>query len=165
MNGMHGPDCIETSHTFKVSTAVHTNSDGISYYAENLEDEAVYHPDHFRGCFGLTVDYPKDGQTTKIGDHVRINVSRDKTSQTKSLLKVDLYKEIPGKQDEAQYVDTIWEGNERFTDQFTLKDHFIPPEEHISTDANYYYVLTVSSSKSSDECKFSSGKFKIASSN
>lgn len=138
INGMHGPDCIETSHTFKVTTGVHQDANGISYYSESLDDENIYPLEHFHGCFGLEVTYPKKDQEIELGKHARVTVSRDKTSQTEALRKVDLYKAVS--EDNIQYVDTVWEGNELFTDEFNLKDHMVLPEEHISTDASYYYV-------------------------
>ncbi|KAI9317272.1 hypothetical protein BX666DRAFT_1858076 [Dichotomocladium elegans] len=160
LGGAHGPDCIETSHTFKVTTGVHTNSDGISYYTESLDDIQFYHPEYFKGCFALEVDYPKKDQEVKLGEHVTISVSRDTTSQTDSVTKVDLYKSTSA--NEAEYVETVWEGRESFTNQFTLKDHFKFDESEIESGATYYYALTVTSSKTQDEdCTFHSQPFKV----
>ncbi|KAI8144276.1 hypothetical protein BJV82DRAFT_608934 [Fennellomyces sp. T-0311] len=159
--GMHGPDCIETSHTFRVTSGVHKNSDGILYYTESLDDIQFYHPDYFRGCFGLTVDTPKKDSTVKVGSHVPITVSRDKTSQTAYVTSIDLYKST--KEKEAVFVENAWEGKELFTDKFILKDHFNPAKkEDIDENATYYYTLTVTSKKSATEdCTFHSEGFKI----
>ncbi|KAF7728032.1 hypothetical protein EC973_006797 [Apophysomyces ossiformis] len=164
LNGMHGPDCIETSSTFKVSTAAHQNADGFTYYAENLDDITFYHPEHMKGCFGLSVDQPKAGSTYKLGDHISVVANRDKSSQTESLLKVELYKATEG--NKAEYVSTVWEGSERFIDAFSLKDHLSFPQDQIDGNAEYYYVLEVSSNKVKDEtCRFHSGAFKIEKAN
>ncbi|KAI8376320.1 uncharacterized protein BYT42DRAFT_574208 [Radiomyces spectabilis] len=160
INGMHGPDCLETSHTFRVSTASHQNADGSMYYAEDPDDVTFYHPEHFKGCFGLSVEYPQEGATVKTGEHVRISVNRDSASQTESLLKVDLYKSTEA--NKAEYIDTVWEGKERFVDAFTLKDHLSIPDGQYDADATYYYTLEVTSNKVQDEtCTFHSQGFKV----
>ncbi|KAG2219150.1 hypothetical protein INT45_002341 [Circinella minor] len=159
--GEHGPDCIETSHTFKVTSGVHQNSDGISYYTESLDDITFFKPEHFRGCFGLKVAEPKKDHTYTVGEHVRITANRDKASQTATLTSIDLYKSTDGKN--AQLVENAWTGKSRFTDSFTLKDHLNPAKkEDIDEKATYYYTLTVTSDKSKDEdCTFHSEGFKI----
>ncbi|ORY90977.1 hypothetical protein BCR43DRAFT_498287 [Syncephalastrum racemosum] len=158
INGMHGPDCLETSHTFKVTTGVHQDANGINYYTESLDDSKIYHPDHFRGCFGLTVEYPKEGQTFKDGEHIRLGVNRDSSSQTETLKKVDLYKKTGD--DEATFVETVWQGSERFVNAFTLKDHL--KLDQADETSSYYYVLDVTSNKADDSCTFASKEFKIA---
>ncbi|KAG0169358.1 hypothetical protein DFQ28_003671 [Apophysomyces sp. BC1034] len=160
MNGMHGPDCIETSSTFKVTTGVHQNVDGFMYYTENLDDITFYRPEHIKGCFGLSVDQPKEGSTFKHGDHISVVANRDKSSQTESLLKVELYKATEA--NKAEFVATAWEGSERFIDAFSLKDHLALPEDKIDPNAQYYYLLDVTSNKVEGEtCTFRSGSFKI----
>ncbi|KAI9249503.1 hypothetical protein BDA99DRAFT_542192 [Phascolomyces articulosus] len=158
--GQKGPDCIETSHPFKVTSGVHQNSDGISYYTESLDDITFYKPEHFRGCFGLDVTEPKKDHVQTVGDHIRITANRDKGSQTTVLKSVDLYKSTDGKN--AQLVENAWSGKSRFVDSFTLKDHVKPAkEEDIDEKATYYYTLTVSNDKSKEDCTFHSEGFKL----
>ncbi|KAI9026467.1 hypothetical protein CLU79DRAFT_803323 [Phycomyces nitens] len=160
VNGMRGPDCIQTSHTFKVTSSSHSNADGSIGYAEALTDASYYHPDYFRGCFGLTVNYPEEGSTYKSGEHVRVTADRDTSSQTDNLYKVSLYKDIEGS--EAELVDTVWQGNEVFSDTFTLKDHLVLPEGKLDETANYFYKLDVGSNKDTELCSFNSKAFKIS---
>lgn len=138
MNGMHGPDCLETSHTFKVTSGVHQDAAGMSYYTESLDDIQFYRPEYFKGCFGLEVTSPKKDQKVKLNKHVTISASRDKSSQTAMLKKVDLYKSVSD--NEAKFVETVWTGKERFTDEINVKDHFVLDEEHLDPDATYYYT-------------------------
>ncbi|KAI9490075.1 hypothetical protein BDB00DRAFT_839500 [Zychaea mexicana] len=163
--GKHGPDCIETSHNFKVTSGVHQHPNGISYYTESLDDVQFYHPDYFRGCFGLKVTTPAKGKTYNVGDHITVTANRDKASQTAVLKSIDLYKST--EKNKAVFVENAWEGKERFTDSFTLKDHFKPAKkEDIDESATYYYTLTVTSNKSKDEdCTFHSEGFKIKDTN
>lgn len=137
VNGMHGPDCLETSHTFKVTTGSHTNAAGLTEYAENLDDETLYNPKHAQGCFGLSVENPIQGQVFKEGDHARITIKRESSSQTDELKKVDLYKKV--KDTEAVFVQNAWKGVEDIGDAFTLKDHVIIPSEHMDPEAEYIY--------------------------
>ncbi|KAI7884240.1 hypothetical protein K492DRAFT_174426 [Lichtheimia hyalospora FSU 10163] len=164
INGMHGPDCLETSHTFKVTSGVHQDAAGISYYTESLDDVQFYHPEYFKGCFGLQVTQPSKDSTVQLGQHVSITAKRDRsTSQTGLVKQVDLYKASSDDKNKADFVDTVWTGNTRFTDQFTLSDHFVLDDEHIDHDATYYYTLTVTSNKNQDEdCTFHSEGFKIS---
>jgi hypothetical protein len=137
VNGMHGPDCLETSRTFKVTTGSHTNAAGLTEYAENLDDESLYNPQHAKGCFGLTVQNPQEGQVFKEGEHARVTIKRESSSQTDELKKVDLYKKV--KDSEAVFVQNAWKGVEDIGDAFTLKDHVIIPAEHIDPEAEYIY--------------------------
>ncbi|KAI7876703.1 hypothetical protein K492DRAFT_151405 [Lichtheimia hyalospora FSU 10163] len=162
LNGMHGPDCLETSHTFRVTSGVHKNADGMSYYTESLDDIQFYRPEYFKGCFGLKVNSPAKDQKVKLGKHVTISASRDKTSQTAMLKKVDLYKSVSD--NEAKFVETVWSGKERFYDEINIKDHLVLDDEHLDHDATYYYTLSVSSNKAKDgddDCTFHSAGFKI----
>ncbi|KAI7867357.1 hypothetical protein BDF14DRAFT_1802980 [Spinellus fusiger] len=160
VGGMLGPDCIQTSHTFKVTSSSHTNADGSIGYAESLDDSSYYHPEHFRGCYGLTVDYPQEGATYKENDHLRLSASRDTSSQTDSLLKVTLYK--GSDEATAVLVDTVWQGKESFVDVFTLKDHLKLPKDKLDYTSNYFYTLEVESSKDTTKsCTFRSNSFKI----
>ncbi|KAL0094873.1 hypothetical protein J3Q64DRAFT_1084785 [Phycomyces blakesleeanus] len=161
INGMRGPDCIETSHTFKVTSSSHSNADGSIGYAEALTDASYYHPDFFRGCFGLTVDSPQEGQTYKLGEHLRITANRDTSSQTDNLYKVTLYKNVEN--GEAEEIDAVWQGNEIFGDAFTLKDHLVLPDGKLDEAADYFYKLDVGSNKDTELCSFNSKLFKISS--
>ncbi|KAI8092623.1 uncharacterized protein BX664DRAFT_277004 [Halteromyces radiatus] len=159
VNGMHGPDCLQTSHTFKVTTASHTNAAGLTEYAENLDDESIYNPKHAKGCFGLTVQYPAKDQVFTEGEHSRIMIKRDSSSQTDELKKVDLYKVVNG---QSTLVQNAWEGVEDLGNYFTLKDHIVIPQEHIDPSATYFYRIEATSNKHADAvCDFQSQEFKI----
>lgn len=160
---MHGPDCLETSHTFKVTSGVHQDAAGISYYTESLDDVQFYHPEYFKGCFGLQVTSPSKDSTVELGKHVSITAKRDRsTSQTGYVKQVDLYKASSDDQNKAEFVETVWTGSSSFTEEFTLSDHFVLDDEHIDNDATYYYTLTVTSNKNQEEdCTFHSEGFKI----
>ncbi|CAO3669279.1 unnamed protein product [Rhizopus stolonifer] len=153
VNGQHGPDCLETSHTFKVTSGSHTNAAGITEYAEHLDDNQVYSSDHYNGCFGLTVDYPQTGQTFKVNEHIHVQANRDSSSQTDALTKVELYKG-------SELVETSWSGSESIQTSFTLKDHL--KLDNVDTSSDYHYKLTVTSKKSDATCSFASGNFKIS---
>ncbi|KAI9310209.1 hypothetical protein BX666DRAFT_2033330 [Dichotomocladium elegans] len=163
ISGEHGPDCIELSQNFKVTTGVHTNSDGVSYYSESLDDVQFYHPEYFKGCFGLTVDSPQEGDVVELNDHVSIAISRGEGTPSVSVLKqVDLYKADTSSPDKAKYVDTVWDVTERFTSSFTLRDHFVLDSIHVDPKSIYYYAVTVSSNTNSEEdCTFHSSGFTI----
>ncbi|KAI8637713.1 hypothetical protein BD408DRAFT_424072 [Parasitella parasitica] len=152
INKQHGPDCIETSRTFKVTTGSHTNAAGDIEYAESLHDNSIYPETHQNGCFGLSVDYPAEGSTFKANDHVRLQANRDSSSQTDALTKIDLYKG-------DTLVNTAWSGSESFQSSFVLKDHLVLKD--IDTSASYHYKVYVTS-KSSSTCTFESKKFKIS---
>ncbi|KAF7729009.1 hypothetical protein EC973_005040 [Apophysomyces ossiformis] len=157
---MHGPDCLETSHTFKLISGTHTNAEGLMYYTERLDDIDLYHPDHFKGCFGLDVEYPVEGSIHKQGNHVHIKLERDEASQTEALLEVDLYKSVPNHTPE--YVATVWQGNEMIIDTFSLQDHLQVPLDKLEPSAFYYYTFRVTSKKMQDDtCMFRSSNFKI----
>ncbi|EIE90633.1 hypothetical protein RO3G_15344 [Rhizopus delemar RA 99-880] len=153
VNGQHGPDCLETSHTFKVTSGSHTNAAGVTEYAEHLDDANIYSNEHYNGCFGLSVDYPKAGSTFNVDDHIHIQVDRDSTSQTDSLTKVELYKG-------DELVETAWSGSEALQNSFTLKDHL--KLDNVDTSADYHYKLQVTSKKSDTSCTFESNTFKIS---
>lgn len=164
INGMHGPDCIETSTTFPVTTGSHTNAAGLTEYAENLDDEQLYNPKHAKGCFGLSVVYPQEGAVFKEGTHSRVSIGRDLSSQTDQLKKVDLYKIVAGQA--PVFVQNAWSGVEDLTTSFTLKDHIVIPAEHIDHDATYVYKVEASSKKNADAvCDFTSKEFKIQAKN
>ncbi|KAG1147495.1 hypothetical protein G6F37_004002 [Rhizopus arrhizus] len=153
VNGQHGPDCLETSHTFKVTSGSHTNAAGVTEYAEHLDDANIFSNEHYNGCFGLSVDYPKAGSTFNVDDHIHIQVDRDSTSQTDSLTKVELYKG-------DELVDIAWSGSEALQNSFTLKDHL--KLNNVDTSADYHYKLQVTSKKSDTSCTFESNTFKIS---
>lgn len=153
VNGQHGPDCLETSHTFKVTTGSHTNAAGYTEYAESLHDNSIYNPVHQNGCFGLTVEYPREGDTFKVNDHVHIQADRDSASQTDALTKVELYKG-------DQLVEVAWTGSESFQNSFTLKDHLVLND--VDTSADYHYKLYATSNKAAETCTFESNHFKIS---
>ncbi|KAI9487275.1 MAG: hypothetical protein EXX96DRAFT_552464 [Benjaminiella poitrasii] len=153
IDGQHGPDCLETSHTFKVTTGSHTNAAGEVEYAESLHDNSIYSEEYYDGCFGLSVDYPEAGSTFKTNEHIHIQVNRDSASQTDALTKVDLYKG-------DEWVSTAWKGSESFQNSFTLKDHLVL--DNVDSSADYHYKVYVTSSKSSSKtCTFTSNNFKI----
>ncbi|CEG69484.1 hypothetical protein RMATCC62417_05551 [Rhizopus microsporus] len=154
VNGQHGPDCLQTSHTFKVTSSSHKNADGTMEYAESLDDENIYHPDHYNGCFGLTVDYPAPNGEFNVDEHIHIQVNRDSASQTDALTKVELYKG-------DELVDVAWTGNEPILNSFTLKDHL--KLDNVDPAADYHYKLEVTSQHSDDHCTFVSNNFKIKS--
>ncbi|KAI8358577.1 hypothetical protein BD560DRAFT_195912 [Blakeslea trispora] len=153
VNGQHGPDCIETSHTFKVTTGSHTNAAGDIEYAESLHDNSIYSPEHYDGCFGLSIDYPKEGSVFKGNDHVHLQTTRDDSSQTDTLTKIELYKG-------DERVNVAWTGNESIQKSFSLKDHLVL--KNVDPNADYHYKVHVTSKKSSDKtCTFDSQNFKI----
>ncbi|ORZ21651.1 hypothetical protein BCR42DRAFT_408001 [Absidia repens] len=160
VNGMHGPDCLKTSHIFKVTTGSHTNAAGLTEYAENLDDEQLFNPKHAKGCFGLSVVYPQEGAVFEEGSHSRVSIKRDSSSQTDQLKKVDLYKVVDGKA--PVFVQNAWKGIEDLIKDFTLEDHIVIPEDHIDYDATYIYKVEASSNKYTDAiCEFTSKEFKI----
>lgn len=160
VNGGHGPDCLKTSPNFKVTTGTHTNEAGFVSYNEHLDDPNIYNPDHIKGCFGLKVQSPKEGDFAKQGSHVAITLNRDSASQTESLTKVDIYKKSESGQDEL--VDSVWSGRELLPNVITLKDQIKIPQDKYDSNAQYYYKIQVTSSAQSDEpCTFQSGYFKI----
>ncbi|KAG0940485.1 hypothetical protein G6F57_006487 [Rhizopus arrhizus] len=160
IDGAHGPDCIKTSKNFKVTTGTHTNAAGFISYAEHLNDETIYKPEHIKGCFGLKVTSPAEGDSTKQGNHVSITLNRDSASQTEALTKVDIYKKSSDGQDEL--VDAVWAGHEAITNVITLKDQIKIPSDKYDADAQYYYKIQVTSSVQKDEtCTFQSSYFKI----
>lgn len=164
MNGLHGPDCLKTSPTFKVTTGSHTNAAGLTEYAENLDDEELYNSKHSKGCFGLSIEYPQKGAVFTEGSHSRVSIKRDSSSQTEELHKVDLYKKANG--EEPVFVQTSWEGKEVLGDAFTLKDHIVIPQDHIDHDAVYYYKVETTSDKDAEvTCEFISNDFKIQAKN
>ncbi|CAO3589383.1 unnamed protein product [Absidia cylindrospora] len=164
MNGMHGPDCLETSHTFKVSTGSHTNAAGLTEYAENLDDQELYNAKHSKGCFGLSIDYPQQNAVFTEGSHSRVSINRDSSSQTDQMKKIDLYKKVDGK--DPVFVQNAWTGKEYLGNAFTLKDHIVLPDHHIDHTANYYYKVETTSNKHADTvCEFISKDFKIQAKN
>ncbi|KAI8394014.1 uncharacterized protein BYT42DRAFT_27734 [Radiomyces spectabilis] len=162
INGMHGPDCIKTSHTFKVTSAARQHVDGTISYAESLDDEDIYNPEHFKGCFDLTIDNPPAGASYKQGDHIRVTGHRETPSETEALMKVNMYKVVGN--NAPEFVYTAWEGNEHFIDSISLKDHLMLSEGQHSPDASYFYTFEVSSDKAEngDTCSFQSNQFKIS---
>ncbi|EIE85394.1 hypothetical protein G6F46_010843 [Rhizopus delemar] len=148
----HGPDCIETSHTFKVTSGSHTNAAGDTEYTESIDDDNIYHPEHYKGCFGLSVDYPKKGSTFNVGHHIHIQALRDSASQTDSLIKVELF-------EGDKFRGVAWTGNEPIQNSFTLKDHL--KLENINPEADYRYKLYVTSKHSNEICTFQSKTFHI----
>ncbi|KAG0170183.1 hypothetical protein DFQ28_002248 [Apophysomyces sp. BC1034] len=160
INGMHGPDCLETSHTFKLISGAHMNAEGLMYYTETLDDIKLYHPDHFKGCFGIDIEFPQEGSIHKQGNHIFVSLDRDRASQTDALLKIDLYKSIAGQGPE--HVATVWKGNEVIVDKFSLMDHLHLPHGKLDPSASYYYSFQLTSKKIKDEtCTFHSKAFKI----
>lgn len=154
VNGQHGPDCLQTSHTFKVTTGSHTNADGLTEYAESLHDNSIYNSEHEKGCFGLEVQYPQAGATFKHKDHIHIQAQRDSASQTEDITKIELYKG-------DQLVSTAWEGSETVIGAFVLKDHLVL--DNIDPSADYHYKVYATSNKEAATCTFESKSFKIAS--
>ncbi|EPB86709.1 hypothetical protein HMPREF1544_06495 [Mucor circinelloides 1006PhL] len=157
INGQHGPDCVKTSRTFKVTTGSHTNDAGVTSYAESLDDHTYFKPEFAKGCFGLSVKTPAEGSTQKQGEHVSVQLSRDGASQTDSLTKVEIYKYVDGVNDESVY--TVWSGQEGLTNAFIVKDHLKIP--NLDTSASYYYKLDVTSQVKGETCSFQSGAFKV----
>lgn len=153
INGQHGPDCLETSRTFKVTTGSHTNAAGDLEYTESLHDNSIYNPEYEEGCFGLTVDYPKTGDVFKLNDHIHIQANRDGASQTDALTKVELFKG-------EELVNVAWVGTESFQNSFSLKDHLVL--NNPDTAADYHYKVYATSSKADKTCVFKSGDFKIS---
>ncbi|KAI8968598.1 hypothetical protein BDF20DRAFT_828280 [Mycotypha africana] len=159
INGQHGPDCLKTSRTFKVTTSSHTNADGVTSYAEHLDDTTYFKPEFARGCFGLTVQQPAQDSSYKQGDFVTVLLNRDSASQTDSLKKVELYKFVDGQNDES--IETIWSGEEGLTNAFSFKDHLNIPSDKLENGALYYYKVDVSSQVQGESCSFQSGAFKV----
>ncbi|GAA5800306.1 hypothetical protein EDC94DRAFT_670774 [Helicostylum pulchrum] len=149
----HGPDCLETSSTFKVTTGSHTNAAGDLEYTESLHDNSIYNTEHEAGCFGLSVDYPENGGTFKLNEHIHIQANRDAASQTDALTKVELYKG-------DELVNTAWTGSESFQNSFSLKDHL--RLDNVDTTSDYHYKVYATSNKADKTCVFKSGDFKIS---
>lgn len=149
IDGQHGPDCLETSRTFKVTTKSHTNAAGDIEYAESLHDNSIYPLDHQDGCFGLTVNATGPFQQNK---HVRITADRDDASQVVDITKVSLYKG-------DELVEDIWSGEEGFQKLFVVKDQLIVP--NADTNADYKYKLVTTSKVEGKTCTFNSNAFKI----
>jgi len=158
IDGQHGPDCIKTSRTFKVATDSHTNEAGFTSYAQSLEDVTYYKPEFAKGCFGLTVKSPAEGETQKQNSHVAFVLQRDSASQTDALTKVEVYRALEGPD---KMVDTIWVGKEALANAFTIKDQLRIPSDNFEADAVYYYKIDVTSQVKGETCSFQSGAFKI----
>lgn len=158
INGAHGPDCLKTSRTFKVSTASHTNEAGLTSYAQSLDDVTYYKPEFAKGCFGLNVTSPKEGETQTQGSHTTIELKRDSASQTDSLTKVEIYRALEGPD---ELVDTVWTGKEALANVFNLKDHLQIPTDKFVAGGVYYYKLDVISQVKGETCSFQSGAFNI----
>lgn len=158
INGQHGPDCLKTSATFKVTTGSHTNDAGFTSYAQSLDDANYFKPEFAKGCFGLNVTKPEEGQAQKLGNHVSVVLSRDGASQTDSLTKVEIYKAVEGAD---EVVQTVWAGKESLTNAFTIKDHLKIPDDKFDANAYYYYKIDVTSQVKGETCSFQSGAFKI----
>ncbi|CAO3689569.1 unnamed protein product [Rhizopus stolonifer] len=152
LNGQHGPDCLKTSHTFRVTSGSHKNAAGFTEYAEHPDDANVYHPEHYKGCFGLSVTYPEEGHSVKLNDHIRIQANRDSASQTDSIIKVDLYKG-------SAWISTVWVGKEILQNSFIINDQI--KMDDVDTASDYHYKLYVTSGHSNDLCTFNSKNFKI----
>ncbi|KAI7900520.1 uncharacterized protein BX663DRAFT_159307 [Cokeromyces recurvatus] len=152
IDGQHGPDCLETSHTFKVTTSSHTNAAGETEYAEYLHDDSIYPENHYNGCFGLNVDYPSAGSTFNTNEHVLIQLNRDSASQTGEVTKVELYKG-------DKLVNTVWQGSELFQSSFNLKDHLAL--NNVDPNAEYHYKIYTTSTTGDNTCTFKSNSFKI----
>lgn len=158
INGQHGPDCLKTSRTFKVTTGSHTDDAGLTSYAQALDDVTYYKPEFAKGCFGLKVKSPAEGETQKQGSYASVVLSRDGASQTDSLTSVEIYRALEGPD---QLVDTIWTGKEALSDVFTIKDQLLIPSDHFEAGAVYYYKIDVTSQVKGETCSFQSGAFKI----
>ncbi|KAI8876057.1 hypothetical protein K501DRAFT_262771 [Backusella circina FSU 941] len=159
INGQHGPDCLETSKTFQVTTGSHTNDAGETSYDQALDDESIFNSAHRKGCFGLKVDSPKEGATEKQDSHTSVVLNRDSAAQRLTLKKVDLYKVSDSGN---ELVESIWEGSERLSNVFTLKDHIKLPTDKFDASANYQYLVEVTSDLQGETCSFQSGAFKIS---
>lgn len=158
INGQHGPDCLKTSRTFKVTTGSHTNDAGLTSYAQALDDVNYYKPEFAKGCFGLKVTSPVEGETQKQGSHVSVVLSRDGASQTDTLTKVEIYKALEGAD---QLVDTVWSGTEALANSLNIKDQLRIPSNDFEANAVYYYKIDVTSQVKGETCSFQSGAFKI----
>ncbi|CEP11520.1 hypothetical protein [Parasitella parasitica] len=156
INGQHGPDCIKTSRTFKVTTGSHVNDAGFVSYAQALDDVTIFRPEVAKGCFGLTVKSPIEGSTHKQGEFITIELKRDSASQTDLLTKIELYKAVDGVNDDL--VETVWNGNERLANIFSYKQHLNNPG--LDTNASYYYKIGVTS-EHGETCSFKSDAFKV----
>ncbi|KAI8981027.1 hypothetical protein BDB01DRAFT_795066 [Pilobolus umbonatus] len=152
IDGQHGPDCLQTSHTFKVTSGSHTNAAGMLEYAELLSDEKIYNPQYFEGCFGVNVKYPEEGSVYNLKDHVHIQVDKDSSSQADALTKVELY-------NGEELVSVAWTGHESFQNSFVLKDHLVLT--HVDPSALYHYKIYTTSDKGEATCTFESNNFKI----
>lgn len=158
IDGQHGPDCIKTSRTFKVVTDAHVNAAGFMSYAQALDDVNYYRPEFAKGCFGLTVASPAEGENRKMNEFVPIQLKRDSASQTSALKKIELYKASEGAD---QLVETVWTGDSLLTNIFTYKDHLQVSSDKYDPNASYYYKLDVTSEVKGETCSFQSGAFKI----
>ncbi|GAA5816364.1 hypothetical protein MFLAVUS_009892 [Mucor flavus] len=161
IDGQHGPDCIKTSRTFKVTTSSHTNDAGFTSYAQALDDPNFFKPEFAKGCFGLTVKSPSAGDDLKLDSFVPVELKRDGASQTDSLTKVEIYKAVDGAD---QLVDTVWSGQESLGNAFIYKDHLKISSDKYDPNSSYYYKIDVTSQVKGETCSFQSGAFKVSSS-
>jgi hypothetical protein len=159
INGQHGPDCLETSKTFQVTTGSHTNDAGETSYDQALDDETIFNSVHRKGCFGLKVSNPKEGATEKQDSHTSVVLNRDSAAQRLTLKKVTLFKVADSGN---ELVESIWEGSERISNVLTLKDHIKIPADKFDAGANYQYQVEVTSDLQGETCSFQSGAFKIS---
>lgn len=157
-DGQRGPDCIKISPTFKVTTGSHQNSDGFLSYAESLDDANYYNPEVAKGCFGLGITAPKEGDSAPHGAHVSVEFKRDSASATKTLNKLEIYKV---NEDDDELVDTVWTGKETLVNIFIIKDELKIPSDKFDPNASYYYKAEVTSQHGNHACPFRSGSFKI----
>jgi hypothetical protein len=149
IDGQHGPDCLETSRTFKVTTGSHTNAAGETEYAESLHDNSIYNEEHQEGCFALSVVASGPFQQSKFA---RIVINRSDTSQVGELTKVSLFKG-------DDLVEDVWTGKEGLLDVFTVMDQL--SVSNLDTNADYHYKIYTTSTKSASTCSFGSNTFKI----
>jgi hypothetical protein len=150
VNGQHGPDCLQTSRTFKVTTGSHTNAVGEIEYAEPLHDNSIYPLEHQDGCFGLEVVATGPFQQNK---HIRIEVKREDSSQTDALTKVSLFKG-------DELVEDAWTGEETLQKSFIIKEQLSVP--NVDTSSDYYYMNSTTSNKVEGKtCTFKSQSFKM----
>jgi hypothetical protein len=153
----HGPDCIKFSRRFKVITGSHTNEAGFTSYAQSLDDTTIFDPQVALGCYGLSIQSPKNGDSAPYGSHVSIDIRRDSASGIEKLTKLEVYKVSEGND---ELVDTVWTGDETLVNIFIAKDDLKIPRDKYDANASYYYKASVVSDIN-ESCSFKSGAFKI----
>ncbi|CAO3632498.1 unnamed protein product [Cunninghamella echinulata] len=155
IDGGRGPTCTPTSVTFQVTTGSHVNDAGELKYNEDLLNKDIYNPDHLRGCYGLNINEPKDGQVFTKGEHAHITIERKREANTDTIKRIEQYKLENG--NKPVLVETVFDYDEVIFDFFNLKDNLIAPA---GPNTEYYYKI-IGNNGHDGECAYFTPKFFI----